>query len=71
MRYRQNKKGVLTASKGPLNVRKHAPTNDQVKFSKHRFFPSFSYILHANLCIRRQMAEILNEIEETEMAYFE
>ena len=63
-------KDTLTVSNGLSNVRKQAPINDQEKFNKLRFLPTFSYRSVANLCKRRLIPEILKEIDEIEIAYF-
>jgi hypothetical protein len=59
---------ILTPVKGPLKVRKHAPINAHKKFVMQTFFPTFSYMPLINLCMRRQMAERLNVMDEMEMA---
>ena len=59
---------LLTVKKGPLNVRKHAPMNDHVKFVMQRYTSILAYKLPANLCMRRLKKEMINEIDEMEMA---
>ena len=56
--------------KGALNVRKHAPIKDHKNIVMQRCFSILSYKLPANLCMRRAMKERINEIDETETAYF-